>query len=118
MIDDNCIFRYGGGDRIIQWSPHMAQTVNPRQRPEIEMEVLPDGSALLFDPRDDHGHVLTALGALVWDMCDGELDHDAIVAECSALIPQVPTIPETVRTFLEEFHQLDLLLPSQGEAMS
>ena len=96
----------------------MAQAVNPRQRPEIEMEVLPDGSALLFDPRDDRGHVLTALGALVWDMCDGELADEAIVAECNALIPQVSTIAEAVRTFLEEFHQLDLLLPSQGEAAS
>jgi hypothetical protein len=87
----------------------------PRHRPEVEMEVLPDGSALLFDPRDDRGHILTALGALIWEMCDGLLTDEEIVAECSALIPSEPQIADVTRAHLREFREMHLLVSTSSE---
>lgn len=74
------------------------------------MEVLPDGSALLYDPVADQGHALAALAALVWDMCDGTMTVEAIVADLAEQLPQMPHIAEIVDTLLNEFKQTDLLV--------
>ncbi len=79
------------------------------------MEIMPDGSAVLYDPRDDRGHVLTAVGALVWDMCDGSQTVAAIGAELATLLPQVADVAGTARELVASFQELDLLTAAPGE---
>jgi hypothetical protein len=86
----------------------------PQRRANVEMQVMPDGSALLYDPRTDQGHVLTALGALVWDMCDGSMSGEAISAECAALLPQQPDTASIVHALLASFQDLHLLQTAEG----
>ncbi len=86
----------------------------PRRRENVEMEVMPDGSALLYDPQSDQGHVLTALGALVWDMCDGSMTSQAICEECAALLPQLPDTFNVVHDLIASFRELSLLQAAEG----
>jgi hypothetical protein len=81
----------------------------PVRRADIEMEVLPDGSALLYDPIADQGHAVAALAALVWDMCDGTMTVEALVADLTAQLPEVPQLAEIVEALLDEFRQTNLL---------
>lgn len=79
------------------------------RRADIETHVLPDGSSLLFDPATDTGHVLDALGSLVWDYCDGALNADDIVAEVAGLAPAESSLPAEVRRRLADFADAGLL---------
>jgi hypothetical protein len=81
----------------------------PTHRADVEMEVMPDGSALLYDPRIDQGHILTSLSGLVWDMCDGSQTVDAIADACAALLPQDPHTAQTVHMLITSFAELHLL---------
>lgn len=81
----------------------------PLQRADVMMEVLPDGSALLYDPLADQGHALAALAALVWDMCDGSLTAGQMIAELTATLPQIPGLEQIVQALLTEFARLGLL---------
>lgn len=81
----------------------------PRRRPDVEMEVMPDGSALLFDPQTEQGHVLTAFAGLVWDMCDGTMTSAALTAELAQLLPALTDLAQTVQALLTEFSELGLL---------
>jgi hypothetical protein len=84
----------------------------PRQRADVLFEVMPDGSALLYDPLTDAGHILMAVGALAWDMCDGAQTADAIVSAIASLLPDQPEISEIVRSVLTEFADGGLLEPN------
>lgn len=86
----------------------------PVRRAEIEMEVMPDGSALLYDPADDQGHVLTAMDALVWDMCDGTLTIEAIIADLTTLLPNTTNTSQVVHDLLGAFAELRLLATPEG----
>lgn len=81
----------------------------PVRRADIEIEVLPDGSALLYDLLTDQGHALAALAALVWEMCDGTMTVEALVADLTAQLPEVPQLAEIVAVLLDEFRQQHLL---------
>jgi len=82
---------------------------HPRARDDVEAHLLPDGTCLLVDLAADEGHVLSVLGALVWDYCDGTMSRDAIVAEVAALLPQETTVGDEVRQFLDTFAERGLL---------
>jgi hypothetical protein len=71
--------------------------------------VLPDGSSLLFDPATDAGHVLDAVGSLVWDYCDGALSEDEIADEVAGLLPDETHLSTEVRRLLADFAQAGLL---------
>jgi hypothetical protein len=82
---------------------------HPLRRADIETHVLPDGSSLLFDPVTDAGHVLDALGSLVWDYCDGALSADDITDEVAALLPEENHLAAEVRRLLADFADVGLL---------
>jgi hypothetical protein len=82
---------------------------SPLRRPDIETHVLPDGTSLLFDPATDAGHMLNALGSLVWDYCDGALSADAITDEVAGLLPEASHLPGEVRRLLADFAEAGLL---------
>ena len=47
------------------------EQIGPRRRPEVLADRLPDGSAVLFDPREEMVYAISATGAHLWDACDG-----------------------------------------------
>jgi hypothetical protein len=79
------------------------------RRADIETHVLPDGTSLLFDPVTDTGHVLDALGSLVWDYCDGALNADDITIEVASLLPDKSRLAAEVRPLLADFAVAGLL---------
>src|SRR5215831_9590003 len=85
----------------------------PKARADVEAHLLPDGTCLLVDLAADEGHVLSVLGALVWDYCDGTMSRDAITAEVVELLPQNPGVRDEVTQFLDTFAERGLL---QGTA--
>lgn len=87
-----------------------------RARPDVEMHVLPDGSALLFDPVESEGHVLNQLGALAWDYCDGALSREEIASEIADLIPAVERAHDAVLEVLDGFAERGLLLTPASHA--
>ena len=89
----------------------------PLRRAEVEMEVMPDGSALLYDPADDRGHVLTALGALVWDMCDGTLTTAAMIVDITNMMPTI-NAAQIVTDLVAAFQELHLLVSPEGSVAS
>jgi Coenzyme PQQ synthesis protein D (PqqD) len=92
----------------------MSPRDHPRGRSEVEAHSLPDTSCLLFDPATGQGLALTALGALVWDYCDGALSRDEIASEVAALVPQDPGMSESVYQFLDAFADHGLLVSDDG----
>jgi hypothetical protein len=83
---------------------------HPRRRPEVEIYVLPDATALLFDPATEEGHALNTAAALVWEYCDGASCAEQIAAEMAALIPQSADMGPQTLQILDEFVGLGLLL--------
>lgn len=81
----------------------------PLHRADVMLEVLPDGSALLYDPQTDQGHALAALAALVWDMSDGTLTVGEMIAELTATLPQIPDLDQVVQALLDHFTLAGLL---------
>jgi Coenzyme PQQ synthesis protein D (PqqD) len=82
----------------------------PRQHPEVETYLLPDGTCLLFDNRTEMGHVLNTVGALVWDYCDGTCTVDQIAGEVASLLPDTTATRDQVRQLVSELRDLHLVL--------
>jgi hypothetical protein len=89
---------------------------SPLHRANVMMEVLPDGSALLYDPQTDQGHALAALAALVWDMSDGTLTVEGMIAELTATLPRIPDLDQIVQALVDHFTQAGLLEGADGHA--
>jgi hypothetical protein len=81
----------------------------PSRRPDIETYILPDGSALLYDPRSETGYPLDVVRALIWDYCDAQLTRDQIAQEIAVLLPNVPNAAAHACAVLEEFAEVGLL---------
>lgn len=89
----------------------MAEDIHPRRRDDVESEILPDGSCLLFDPVSNNGHALNAAGALIWDYCDGALSAGAIADELAQLLPDAPEMRTQALAMIATLSRLGLLLP-------
>jgi hypothetical protein len=94
----------------------MYSTSYPKARADIEAHLLPDGTCLLVDLAADEGHVLSVLGALVWDYCDGTMSREDITAEVAALLPQDPAVRDEVMQFLDTFVERGLLQGTEASA--
>jgi hypothetical protein len=79
------------------------------RREDVEMHLMPDGSALLYDPDRNAGYALAPLGALVWDMCDGTYTTQTLLAELEQDLVQVQGIRKDADRCLSEFARLGLL---------
>ncbi len=62
----------------------------PLRRADVETYLMPDGSCVLFDPRQGEGLTLNAAGALVWEYCDAALSTEEIAREVASLLPNEP----------------------------
>ena len=88
----------------------VSQQEFPTRRPEVETHLLPDGTCLLFDPIASEGHVLNAVGALVWDYCDGTVSRGDMADEIGNLLPEMSQLRDEVVHLLDQFADLGLLL--------
>jgi hypothetical protein len=85
----------------------------PRQRPDIETHILPDGSCLIFDAVANQGRALNAAGALTWDYCDGTHTPDEIAAEVAALLPDFEPARQATLRLLDDLGQAGFLVAAQ-----
>jgi len=82
----------------------------PRRRFEVRCEPLPDGSAVLYDPRTETAYAISASAALVWELCDGAHPATAIGAELAAVYDApADVIARDVAALLDRFQELGLL---------
>lgn len=89
----------------------MSPTANPNRRSDVETYILPDATALLYDPAADTAHPLDVVMALIWEYCDGQLSADGIAHEIAALLPQAPDAVAHTLAILDEFARVGLLAP-------
>lgn len=77
----------------------------PRGRADVVFRSLGD-EWVLFDPLTGRLHVLNHTAALVWSLCDGELDADGVVGALRDLVEDAPdedVLRAHVRQTLERF---------------
>jgi hypothetical protein len=91
-------------------SPLQSNSVKPQRRLDIDTYVLPDGTALLFDPATEAGHPLDVLSSLIWDYCDGTMTPDAVAQEVAELLPRMSDAAQHTLAVLAEFMRLGLLV--------
>ena len=96
----------------------MSLPATPRQRDDIETHLMPDGSALLYDPVTDEGHVLNVAGSFIWEYCDGTLTPDQIAAELADVLPNSPDIPAEALRLLAELAAKGLLASASDDAVA
>lgn len=65
----------------------------PRARGDVVFRALVE-EWVLYDPATRNLHALNHTAALVWSLCDGTLDEDAMVRALNDLLPDPP--PEGV----------------------
>ena len=58
------------------------------------------GEWVIYTPEGRRLHALNLTGALVWSLCDGEHDVDAMVAELRSALASTPD-PDTIRGDVE-----------------
>lgn len=86
----------------------------PRRRDDIETHLMPDGSALLYDPALAEGHALNITGSFIWEYCDGTLTPDEIAAELASVLPQYPEMHDEALRVIAEFAAMGLLAPERA----
>ncbi len=91
----------------------MENASRPCRRTDVLAEFLPDGSAVLFDPRTEIAYPLTATAAVVWESCDGAHTTASMVDELAAVF-EAPSdvIERDVQAFLGHLVEIGLLDPS------
>lgn len=94
----------------------MSPAIRPNRRSDVETYILPDATALLYDPVADSAHPLDAVMALIWDYCDGQLARDQIAQEIAALLPQAPDAVTHTLAVIEEFERAGLLVAAPTNA--
>lgn len=82
----------------------------PQRRLDVRVEPLPDGSAVLYDPRAETAYAISESAALVWELCDGTHGAAAITEELATVYDAPPErIARDVDALLRRLHELGLL---------
>jgi hypothetical protein len=81
----------------------------PLRRADVETYLMPDGSCVLFDPRQGECLTLNAAGALVWEYCDAALSTDEIAREVASLLPNEPQAYTDGLAVMSQLRELGLL---------
>ena len=77
--------------------------MNWQRNPHIKTTLLPDGYAALTSDQVDWVHVLNPVGALVWELSDGNLSTAEIIAQIEKLIQS--TDKDALRVEVDQFAQ-------------
>lgn len=86
----------------------MSLPAMPLRRETIETHLMPDGSALLYDPATGEAQVLNVTGSFIWEYCDGTLTPEQIAAELAEILPDEPDIHTEALRLMGELAALDL----------
>ena len=87
----------------------------PRRRPDVLAEFLPDGGAVLYDPRTEIVNPLTATAAIIWERCDGAHTTAAMADELAAGFDAPSDVIENdIRALIGKFVEIGMLEQSQG----
>jgi len=81
----------------------------PLRRADVETYLMPDGSCVLFDPRQGEGLTLNAAGALVWDYCDAALSTEEVAREVASLLPNEPQAYTDGLAVMSQLRELGML---------
>ncbi len=92
-----------------QEEPRLVAARHPRRRADIEIELMPDGSALLYDAVTDQAQVLAPLAALIWEMLDGMLSETELAAQIASDVPPLPQPAATLAAVLQDFRAQGLI---------
>lgn len=82
---------------------------HPTRDPRVLDEVLADGSIILFHTATRALMTLNRTAALVWELCDGERDEAALVAEVQDVFPDALDVDADVRTILSDLRSREML---------
>ena len=90
--------------------------MNPKRKPGVEAQDLPDGSALLYDTVAAVAYPVTETAALAWRECDGSHSVEQIIEKLhSQFEADRQTIAEDVRNFVADLQSRGLLEASAEE---
>lgn len=93
---------------------HFNLNYRPKARPDLLFKELADGG-LIYEPQTDSLHSLNASSSFIWSLCDGEHTLNEIIQLIHNSFTQFTASPEeAVFTAIEQFHQLNLLLPADA----
>lgn len=53
---------------------------------DIKTTLMPDGHVVLFNSKTEWAQVLNPMGALVWELCDGQTTEADMVAQIAQLL--------------------------------
>jgi hypothetical protein len=62
------------------------QILYPHRRPDVKSSLLPDGCLVIFDEKSELAHTVTPIGAMVWELSDGQHSTADIVATIFELV--------------------------------
>lgn len=93
-------------DTDVALAPHPH---HPTRDPRVLDEVLADGSIILFHTATRTLMTLNRTAALVWELCDGERDEAALVAEVQDVFPDTLDVDSDVRTILSDLRSREML---------
>ena len=84
--------------------------MNPKRKDDIQIQDLPDGSALLYDTESATAFPINESAAVAWRICDGEHSVDDITSELGARFEaDRETISADLSKLLEDLQSRGLL---------
>lgn len=83
--------------------------MKPLRNLKTKTRLLPDGHVAILNENNLWAHVLTPLGALVWELCDGQVDVDELVRSLAASIDRRVDATE-VQALIDELLSMDLII--------
>ncbi len=75
--------------------------MNWQRNPDIQATILPDGFVALSTGKTEWVHILNPVGALVWELADGELSAEQMIAQIQELIQSKDQI--ALRNDIDQF---------------
>lgn len=89
--------------------------MNLQRNPNITTKLLPDGHVVLFCAKTEWAYVVNPIGAIIWELCDGQLSDAEILRELQGLIPgaSVQSLSQEMSSFVQEMVKSGLLSNSQ-----
>ena len=90
--------------------------MNPKSKDGVQVQDLPDGSALLYDTQAAIAYPVTQTASAVWRACDGAHSVEQIVDKLhEEFDAEREAIAEDVRKLLEDLESRGLLENSASE---
>jgi hypothetical protein len=89
----------------------MNTIIKPKRESDMEVNVLPDGFAVVYNSRTNLACTLTPLAAFVWEFCDGSNTPVEIVEHLESIeeLPKNPALKQEIDLLLKDFLESGLV---------